>query len=244
MKTILGKTILELQYERMEASKLLGKIVIATSTNPADDEIEELCLKKGMAVYRGHEDDVLDRHYQCAKFYGADVVAKIPSDCPLIDPQVIDKVFEYYFDNQYDYVSNLHPASYPDGNDVEVFSFAALENAANLASKKLEREHTTPYFWENPQLFKIGNVLWERPLDLSMSHRFTLDYPEDLLFIRQVFEELYPVKKLFLLNDILNLLDKKPDIYQINAGYAGVNWYRHHLDELSTISSSQTKQIK
>jgi spore coat polysaccharide biosynthesis protein SpsF len=243
MKTILGKSVLLLQIERMSYSKLCGQIVVATSTNKNDDIIEEFCHTNNIALFRGDEDDVLDRHYQCAKQYQADIISKIPSDCPLIDSRVIDKVFGYFLQNQFDFVSNLHPASYPDGNDVEVFTFSALEKAAKEASKKLEREHTTPYFWENPQSFNLGNVLWDKDLDYSMSHRFTLDYQEDFLFIQRVFEELYSINPNFSLDDILNLLKTNPGIYNINANYAGVNWYRNHLDELNTIQSNQTKII-
>lgn len=243
MKMILDKPILERQLERMQHSKLCGQIVVATSTNKNDDIIEEYCIQNGIEIFRGDENDVLDRHYQCALKYEADIVAKIPSDCPLIDARVIDKVFDYYFSNQFDFVSNLHPASYPDGNDVEIFRFSALEKAVKEANKKLEREHTTPYFWENPQLFKIGNLTWEKGIDYSMSHRFTLDYLEDFLFIQKVFEELYSANSNFSLDDILDLLKSKPEIYEINSKYAGVNWYRNHLDELQTISANQTKLL-
>lgn len=243
MKTILGKTILELQLERMMQSKRCGTIVVATSTNPKDDIIETLCRAKGFEIFRGDEHDLLDRHYQCAKHYKADIVSKIPSDCPLIDSKIIDIVFKLYEDHSFDFVSNLHPASYPDGNDVEVFSFEALEKAHREATRPLEREHTTPYFWEHPELFRLGNDSWDKGIDYSMSHRFTIDYPEDFEFIKRVYEELYPSHPNFSLDDILDLLDHNPSIYEINAQYAGVNWYRNHLDELKTINEKNTKQL-
>jgi len=243
MKTIIGKPILQLQLERMAYSNLCGQIVVATSTNTNDDIIEEFCRRNKLEVFRGDENDVLERHYDCAKKYSADIVAKIPSDCPLIDSRIMDKVFGYFLQNQFDFVSNLHPASYPDGNDVEVFTFSALEKAANEAKKDLEREHTTPYFWENPQLFKLGNVTWEKEIDYSMSHRFTLDYYEDFLFIERVFEELYSANPNFSLDEVITLLEQKPQIYEINAQFAGVNWYRNHLDELTTVKANQTKII-
>lgn len=243
LKTILGKSILELQIERMALSELKGQIVVATSTKSEDDAIVSLCDQIGIDVFRGSELDLLDRHYQCAIKYQADIIAKIPSDCPLIDPQVIDKVFNFFDSHGYDFVSNLHPASYPDGNDCEVFTISALERAHQNANKQLEREHTTPYFWENPDLFKIENIVWEKNLDYSMSHRFTIDYVEDFEFIKTVYEELYPSNPKFSLEDILNLLERKPEIYLINSNYAGVNWYRNHLDELKTISEANTKRL-
>jgi spore coat polysaccharide biosynthesis protein SpsF len=152
-------------------------------------------------------------------------------------------VFLAFENGTYDYYSNLHPATYPDGNDVEIFTFSALEKAYKEAKKPLEREHTTPYFWENLNLFKIGNYAWESGKDFSMSHRFTIDYKEDYDFIKRVYEALYPQKNNFELEDILNLLESRPDIFEINQNYAGVNWYRNHLDELTTIAPNQTKKI-
>jgi spore coat polysaccharide biosynthesis protein SpsF len=232
-------------YERVAASKLKGTIVIATTTDKSDDQVEELCKDYQLNCFRGHPTDLLDRHYQAAKLLNADVVVKIPSDCPLIDPNVIDKVLQYYLDNssKYDYVSNLHPATYPDGNDVEIMSFKVLMNACENAKLELEREHTTPYLWENPDKFRVGNVEWETGFDYSMSHRFTIDYEKDYNFIKQVYDELYPINNKFTLKDILDLLDRKPEIRKINEEYCGVNWYRKHLNELKTITSDQTKII-
>ncbi|MBT8387756.1 MAG: acylneuraminate cytidylyltransferase, partial [Ignavibacteria bacterium] len=170
---------------------------------------------------------------------------KIPSDCPLIDPNIIDKVIQYFIDNfpKYDFVSNLHPATYPDGNDVEVMTMTAIKDAWQYAKLPLEREHTTPFIWENPDKFRIGNVIWETGLDFSMTHRFTIDYKEDYDFIKTVYEELYLENNMFKLDDIINLLDDKPEIKKINEKYAGVNWYRNHLNELKTIDPGQTKVI-
>jgi spore coat polysaccharide biosynthesis protein SpsF len=243
MHDLLGKSLLERMIERMEYSQLKGKIVVATSTNSKDDVLETWCQERGLPCFRGSELDLLERHYLCAVEHQADVIAKIPSDCPLIDSRIMDKVFQYYLDHSFDYVSNLHPASYPDGNDVEVFSFDALEKAHNEAKRPMEREHTTPYFWENPSLFRIGNVRWETGLDYSMSHRFTIDYLEDYHFIKAVFEALYPSNPNFSLDDILSLLELQPEIKELNATLNGVNWYRNHLDELKTIDSSKTKKI-
>ncbi len=239
------KPLLYRMYERAAASKLKGTIVIATTTDKIDDKVEELCKDYQLNCYRGHPTDLLDRHYKAAKLFNADAVVKIPSDCPLIDAKVIDEVLRFYLDNfdKYDFVSNLHPATYPDGNDVEVMSMKALEDAWLNAYKDFEREHTTPYFWENSNKFRIGNVEWESGLDYSMSYRFTIDYEKDYIFIKQVYDELYPINNKFTLKDILDLLETKPEIKKINEEYCGVNWYRNHLNELKTITSDQTKII-
>lgn len=242
---LFNKPLLYRMYERVKYSKLAGEIVIATTNDQSDDKVEELCKEYSIECFRGHPTDLLDRHYQAAKLFNADAVVKIPSDCPLIDPNIIDRVLQFYIDNveNYDFVSNLHPATYPDGNDVEIISFNSLKIAWENAKRELEREHTTPYFWENPDIFNIGNVVWETCLDYSMSHRFTIDYEKDYNFIKQVYDELYPINNKFALHDILDLLERKPEIRKINEEYCGVNWYRNHLNELKTINSDQTKII-
>ena len=229
--------------ERVRQSDLAGRIVVATTTDDDDDVIQILCKQDGIHCFRGERDDCLDRHYQTALFFNAEAVVKIPSDCPLIDPQIIDKTISCFLETpgEYDFVSNLHPPSYPDGNDVEVMRMDALERAWNEAKRPFEREHTTPYFWENPDKFSIANVSWETGLDYSMTHRWTIDYQDDFDFINTVYEKLYPSNPAFGLQDILDLLEAEPEIADINAKYSGVNWYRHHLDELTTVSDEQTR---
>jgi spore coat polysaccharide biosynthesis protein SpsF len=240
-----SKALLLRMVERVAASKLCGTIVVATTTELVDDKVEDLCRSANIPCFRGHPTDLLDRHYQAACYYKADLVLKIPSDCPLIDAAIIDKGIQFYFDHpgEFDYVSNLHPATYPDGNDVEIMTFQALEKAWKEADRDLEREHTTPYIWENPNTFRIGNFSWESGDDFSMSHRWTIDYPEDYHFIERVYDELYPGNPHFGITDILTLLRHNPDIFQLNSNYAGVNWYRNHLSELKTISPEQTKEV-
>jgi spore coat polysaccharide biosynthesis protein SpsF len=241
-----GKELLVRMVERVKASRYGKNVLVATTNNKDDDVIVDICKRKKILFFRGTEFDLLDRHYRASLYFNADVVAKIPSDCPLIDPVIIDKVFDYFFSSEqnFDYVSNLHPATYPDGNDVEVMKFGALESAWENAKEFYQREHTTPYIWDNPDLFKIGNVKWESGLDYSMSHRFTIDYNEDYEFIKKVFEELYPSNPLFGLDDILNLIEnQKPELKKINKKYLGVNWYRNHLEILKTISPEQTRII-
>lgn len=242
---LVGKPLLLRMYERVESSKCAGEIVIAITEDQSDNELAMLCQKNKLNLFRGSSVDLLDRHYKTAKKYNAEAVVKIPSDCPLIDSDIIDKVILYYINNsdKFDFVSNLHPPSYPDGNDVEIMNFEALERTWTNAKKDFEREHTTPYIWENTDKFRIGNVLWETGFDYSMTHRFTIDYKEDYEFIKRVYEELYHKNPRFGLNDILFLLQDKPEIKKINEMYAGANWYRNHLNELKTISPEQTRKI-
>lgn len=240
-----GKPLLLRMVERVLSSKTNKQIVVATTTESDDDKIEELCVQNNISVFRGHPTDLLDRHYKAGLEYKADAVVKIPSDCPLICPNVIDRVLEFYIDNydEYDFVSNLHPATFPDGNDVEVIPVKVLETAWKESDKNFEREHTTPFIWEKPDRFRIGIVEWDTGLDFSMSHRFTIDYKEDYEFIKTIYDELYSENNTFTLCDIMMLLDKKPEIKKINEIYAGVNWYRNHLDELKTVSYKNTNSV-
>ncbi len=243
---VAGAPLLVRMVERLQRSSLIGTIVVVTTTEPSDNAIVELCQNNQIEVFRGDMDNLLERHYQAAKAYKAEIILKIPSDCPLIDPSIVDFVIAYYLQHEgnFDYVSNLHPATYPDGNDVEIMSFSALQLAWKNAKRKLELEHTTPYLWENPDLFKIGNVTWPIDKDYSMTHRWTIDYKEDYEFIKAVYEHLYPKKKTFGLDDILDLVENQhPEIHLINAHLAGVNWYRNHLGELKTVSAQQTKLV-
>jgi spore coat polysaccharide biosynthesis protein SpsF len=243
-----GRTLLERMIERVTAATSSFQVVVATTTDPVDDAVALLAAAASVGCFRGHPTDLLDRHYQAAIAAGPgiDTVVKIPSDCPLVDPRVIDRVLEAHFasgDN--DYTSNLHPATYPDGQDVEVMTMDALAAAHREAERPLEREHTTPFLWERPDRFRIGNVTWETGLDLSMSHRLTVDYPADYDLVRAVFDALYtPERPVFSLVEILRLLEDRPDVFALNERYAGVNWYRHHLDDLRTVGADRTRTVE
>ena len=241
---LLDRPLLFRMLERLNQCQTPFTTVVATSTDPADDAIEQFCRAENVPIYRGSLADCLDRHEQVAEQWNADVAVKIPSDCPLIDPRIVDQTLGFFLDNpgQYDFVSNLHPPTWPDGNDVEIMTRDALRRAWTSATRPLDREHTTPYIWDTaPAQFRIGNAAWPAGLDYSMSHRFTIDYPADYRFIQTIFEQLYPTNPRFSCEDIVTLLDANPDIYQLNATYAGVNWYRHHLTELNTVTATQTK---
>jgi spore coat polysaccharide biosynthesis protein SpsF len=238
-----GAPLLERMLERVRAARELDEVVVATTVDPRDQPVRQLAARLGVPVVSGHPTDLLERHLQAVAGRGADVVAKIPSDCPLIDPRVIDRVVRFYRRNaeRFDFVSNLHPATYPDGNDVELMPRALLELAGREARLPHEREHTTPFFWDQPERFRIGNVAWESGRDLSMTHRLTIDYPDDHALIAAVYEALYrPEGPPFSLEQILAYLEAHPEVFALNQRYAGVNWYRHHLDQLRTVGRDQT----
>jgi len=246
MMPLAGKPLLQRMIERVRAAHTPFELTVATTTETADDAIRNLCRTLGVRCYSGHPTDLLERHYRAAVSARADEVVKIPSDCPLIDPAVIDRVLKFYAERRgtLDYAGNLHPASYPDGNDVEVLPFGVLEEAAREATRPFEREHTTPFVWERPARYRTGNVVWETGLNYSMTHRWSVDYPEDYAFLRSVYDELWsPEGPPFSLGDILRLLEERPDIARINAAYAGVNWYRNHAHELTTVTPAEYRPI-
>lgn len=244
LKKVLGKELLLFQIERIRRAKTIDDVVVITSTKEEDGQIYDLCAANNIKCYRGSENDLLDRHYQAAKIYGADFVVKIPSDCPLTDYSVIDRVINFWLENknQYDYVSNYHPPTFPDGLDVEGCPFDILETAWKEAKNTHEREHTFPFIWDNPKRFRIGNVT-NKLEDMFLSHRWTMDYPEDYEFIKRIIEELKENQG-FLMEDILALLKAKPEIQEINKKYLGVNWYKNVQDKLQTISRNMYREDK
>ncbi|HWZ28927.1 MAG TPA: glycosyltransferase family protein [Gemmatimonadales bacterium] len=240
-----GTTILERMLERVRASRLAGTVVIATTTDPADEDVVALADQAGVCCYQGHPTDLLDRHYTVARMLGARHVVKIPSDCPLIDPAVIDRVLGYYLAHAHalDYASNLHPATYPDGFDVEVMGIDALAAAWEEARKPFEREHTTPFIWNQPERFRIGNVVWETGEHCALSHRVVLDYIEDYEVIRRVDAALLGLVPRYTVRDIRRFLDLNPDVVALNERHRGVSWYRNHLDELPALRGSGREMV-
>ena len=216
LEDINGKPLLEHVLDRVRLSRLIDKIIIATTTEDKDRVILKMARSWGIDSYTGSEEDVLDRFYQAAKMYGADTVVRITPDDPFKDPEVVDRVIGYYLEHKdgLDYVSNTIKPTYPEGLDVEVFSFDTLERAWQEAGKPSEREHATPYIWNHPELFRLANV----ENDENLSHlRWTLDTEADLRFTREVYARIYH-GQVFLMKDILALLHTEPELEQINQG--------------------------
>ncbi|MGJ9459586.1 cytidylyltransferase domain-containing protein [Oceanobacillus sp. CF4.6] len=222
LKKVLDKPLLEYQIERVKRSKLIDEIVIATTTNEIEQPIVDFCNEFSILYYRGSEDDVLSRYFEAAKEYSADVVVRLTSDCPIIDPAVIDSVIGYYKNNNsdYDYVSNTLKRTYPRGYDTEVFSFRTLENAYINAREIFEREHVTPYIYQQTNLFRIDQVLNESD---NSNCRFTVDTKEDFLLIEKILTSLYKVNNTFSHNDVMELLDKNKEWQKINANVSQKN---------------------
>lgn len=196
MMEVLGKPLLEYQLERLQRTE--RPIIVATTTNEIDDPIISLCEKMDVPTYRGDEHDVLSRYYEAAIQAHADTIVRITADCPLIDPDVIEKVIRYYLDHDVAYVSNSVERSYPKGMDTEVFSIDLLKQAYAHAKAAGEREHVTPYMYTH---FPIKSVFYSS--DLS-DLRLTVDYQEDFEVVKSVIEELYPKNPEFTLEEILH----------------------------------------
>jgi len=212
-KLIEGKPLIWHITERVKQAKLVDTVIIATTTNPVDDSVEQWCKENSVAIYRGSENDVLNRYYMAALEFKADVVIRITCDDPFKDPGVIDETVNYFLTHQFDFASNNNPPTFPEGLDVEVMSFKTLETMEQNAATDFEREHVTQYVYKNPEKFSVGNYPFERNLSRL---RWTIDTEKDLEMARVVYSKLYPAKPFFTYKDILKLLDEQPEITEIN----------------------------
>lgn len=217
MRKVLDKPLLEYQIERVKRAKLIHEIVIATTTKNTEQPIIDLCERLFIPYYRGSEDNVLSRYYEAAKEYEADIVVRLTSDCPIIDPEIIDKVIDAYINQkeEIDYASNTLERTYPRGMDTEVFSFKALESVYHNAELKAEMEHVTLYIYQRPNHFNLLSIVSNSD---ESSHRWTVDTKEDFMLIKKIIESLHIDKPLFTNNDILKLLNVNKDWTKINTG--------------------------
>lgn len=211
LKPITGKPMIELLLKRLSKSKELSDIVVATSNRTENDELESLIETLDFKCTRGSEHDVLSRFYESAKSCQADVVVRITGDCPLVDPELVDRCVREYIKNDIDYFSNIDPVTYPDGLDIEVFSFECLKRAYQDASSKYDREHVTTYI-RNSEAFMKSSI--QNSTDLS-EQRWSVDEPEDLKLIRNIFEYFAP-DIYFSWNRVSELITSKPELFKIN----------------------------
>lgn len=215
LRTLADKTVLAHVIERAQAFHNVQGIVVATTVGSQDDPIVEEAKRKGVMVYRGSESDVLSRYYEAAFQVQADTVIRITSDCPLIDPEVSSYVIqEYLKEGIYDYVSNTLERTYPRGLDAEIFSFASLEMAYRETSEIHDREHVTPYLYNNPHRFSCRSVVCQ---DGILDYRWTLDTPEDWELIQRIYESLYHPGRLFSWKEARAFMQQNPELVSINS---------------------------
>ena len=225
LKPLLGKPMLARQFERVQRARRLDGLAVATSRDQSDDAIAELCRQLGIGCHRGSLDDVLDRFYGAAQAAAADHVVRLTGDCPLIDPSIIDAVIALHLEGGFDYTSNAHPPSFPDGLDVEVMRFACLERAWQEAKLPSEREHVTPYLYDRG-LFRLGNL--SHTSDLS-ELRWTVDEVEDLIFVEAIYGALQARTPEFGLAEVLAILHRRPELNDINRNFQRDEGYRRSV---------------
>lgn len=204
-------TLIHHLINQLRQSKYCENVVVATTTLTEDDKLVEFLEDLDIMYFRGSSEDCLDRYYQCAKKFQFSVIIRITSDNPLIDPTLIDDAMTIFLSNSYDYITNARPRSFPYGTEVEIFSFNALENAWGEAKDALEREHVTPYFYNNPEKFKVFTI--KNAKDLSHL-RWTVDKKNDLLLVHEIITNIK--KSPILMEDILELFKKNPKLAELN----------------------------
>ena len=208
-----GKPMLWHVIERLRRARQLDEIILAIPDTKENDVLEEFAKENNLKYFRGPEEDVLSRYYLAAKSFGADTIVRITSDCPLVAPEVVDRVVRECLKSGADYTSNILKRTYPKGLDVEVFTFEALEKSFQEAKAGAEKEHVTLYIREHPEKFRRTNV--ENDRDLSR-FRWTVDEKEDLEFVQEVYKKLFQEGKIFSMKEIIDLLRKEPKLVEIN----------------------------
>jgi spore coat polysaccharide biosynthesis protein SpsF (cytidylyltransferase family) len=227
LKKLAGKSILEHLIDRLRPSAHITQLVVATTTESADDAIAQFCQEKNVSCYRGSEWDVLDRFYQAALPYQPDHVVRLTADCPLNNYEVVDFVVSAFLKSGCDYFSNSNnePNFLEDGFDVEVFSFRALEIAWKEATLLSEREHVTPFI-KNSGKFSCG---WEK-FDPRYTHKLSVDSPDDFAAVERIFEY-FADQPDFNLHHVVDLLKQQPEILQLNASSEINSGYKKSLNE-------------
>lgn len=228
MKKVLDKPLLWYLAKRVQQVKTPHKFIIATGETESNQPIIDLAKSLNIDYFIGSEDDVLDRYYQTAKTFKGDVIVRITGDCPLTDPNIIDKGLDIFLNGNYDYVSNVHPPTYPDGFDLEIFSFKALEIAWKEAKLPSEREHVTPHIWKNPEKFPPRNFEFE--VDVH-TIRLTVDNLEDFELISIIIKKFHDHWDSFQARDIVKYLIENRELLEINSQLTRNEGYLKSLKE-------------
>lgn len=212
LMTLAGQPVLGHVVKRIRACQTIADVVVATSSDATDDDIEVWCKSVNVSCYRGSLNDVLDRYYQAAILHGADAVVRITADCPAIDPTIVDEVVHEFLAGGYEFYGLA--GEFPDGLDCTVFAFSALARAWREAVLPSEREHVGPYIEKHPGIFKSGSL---KKFSGLSHYRWTLDEPRDYEFLQRVFSRLYQPDQIFLASDVLALLENEPELMQLNS---------------------------
>ena len=232
--TIRNKPLLWYLLKRLELVKTPNLIIIATSTSDSNKPLMDYLRELKINYYAGDEIDVLDRFYQTAKHYNGEIIVRITADCPLMDSTLIDRGLEIFLKNNFDYLSNVHPPTFPDGYDIEIFTFKALETSWKNAKLNSEREHVTPFIYNNPKIFSIEN--FQNDKDLS-NIRLTVDTKKDFILISKIIENFHDRWTKFDLKDVITFINQNPHLLKINAQYERNEGYFKSLKEDKLINT-------
>jgi len=231
LKPILGRPMLWHIVHRLKHVTALAKIIVATSDQPSDDPVRRFCSENAIPFFAGSENDVLDRFYQAALIFQGDPLIRITGDCPFVDPKIVSELLSLYQKSYADHIGvatgagaiYLDGGRFPDGLDAECIRLSALEKAWREATEQSDREHVTPYIWQNKGIFRC-QVL-KSPKDYSHM-RWTVDNEEDFQLVTNIYENLYRDDKPFLMKDILNYLSQHPEIANMNSAFIGLEGYQ------------------
>jgi spore coat polysaccharide biosynthesis protein SpsF len=204
LKKIKNRFVLDYVIQRLKFSDKINDVILATTTDKKDDVLETYAIEREVRYFRGNEEDVLSRYYNAAKKYGGEIIVRITSDCPLIDPEIVDNVINKHIDNKADYTSNVIKRTYPRGLDTEVFNFDVLSEAYKNANEKYQQEHVTSYMIEHPEKFKLQNI----------EAKGTVDTEEDFELIKKIILHFNNLN--FKTEDIIGFLDRNPELIEIN----------------------------
>lgn len=213
LKEILGQPLIILNLKRLEKSRRIDQLIMATSEKQEDYALHDVVKAAGYKVFRGDEDNVLKRYMDCARMHGGDIIVRVTGDCPLIDPDIVDHVISYFCMYDYDYVRLDVPDTFIRGFDVEVFSIEALEKTYKLASEDRHKEHVTAFMYHHPQLFSIGKVCGEELF--KRDYRLCVDTIEDFTVVSNIFEHFGDIY--VTAGAVVHYLDENPDIAAINS---------------------------
>lgn len=237
LKPILGLPLLLQQINRIKRANKIDQLVVATSTDASDDTLAALCQEHDIACFRGSLSDVLSRFFHAAKAHHATQIVRLTGDCPLLDPAIVDEVIDYHLTGQFDYTNNTKIPSFPDGLDVEIMTMAALEKTFHDAKLPSEREHVTPFIYNQPALFKLGLVQYHA----NLSHlRWTVDNAEDFELVQGLYQALYPTNPHFNMDDVLNYLEQHPYLKTINSHHKRNAGMQNSLCEDEKVIKKQT----
>jgi len=215
LRTILGKPMLWHLVSRVQRAKCIHDVVIATTTNKEDDQMEEFAADKGLRVYRGSENDIVDRFLNAARENDADIIVRVWGDCPLIDPELIDEIMPEFISGGYDYANNFNPPTYPVGMNFEVYSLQALERIWNETNEIFYRQYPFEYVCANIASFRT--MFKRNAKDLSEIN-LTVDYAQDLDLVTEIYKHLFSEDETFHLEDILKLIERRPSLKDMNKG--------------------------